>query len=188
MLAKTMTTIIATAAIGIASAGSAYADAGKEIKIGFAVAMSGWLQAYDGEALKMAQLWIEQQNAKGGLLGRPITGTIVDTKTDRVEGAKAGQLLVHDGVELLVVSADYDFGAPAALQAQKAGLISVFLGGGGHQGRHPGRRPLRLHDHDHGAARGRHDGGLGLRQARFSQGLRPARQHAGISQIDVRRV
>jgi branched-chain amino acid transport system substrate-binding protein len=97
------------------------------IKVGFAVAMSGWLEAYDGEATKMAQMWIDEQNAKGGLLGRKIEVSTVDTKTDRAESAKAGQSLAGAGVDLLVVSADYDYGAPAAIQAQKAGIVSVFL-------------------------------------------------------------
>lgn len=108
--------------------GSAMAQSGQDMKIGFAVALSGWLEAYDAEGVKMAQLWIDQENQKGGLLGRKLAPIIVDTKTDRVEGAKAGQQLVTDGVEMMIVSADYDFGAPAALQAQKAGLVSVFMG------------------------------------------------------------
>jgi branched-chain amino acid transport system substrate-binding protein len=93
-----------------------------------AVAFSGWMEAYDGEAAKMAQLWIEQTNAKGGVLGKQIKVITADTKTDRVEGAKAGKDLIDQGANLLLVSADYDYGAPAALQAQKAGVISTFLG------------------------------------------------------------
>ncbi len=97
------------------------------IRIGFAVAESGWLEAYDGEAVEMAELWIKQRNETGGLLGRQIEAEVRDTKTDRTEGAKVGQALASGGIDLMVVSADYDYGAPAALQAQKAGLISVFL-------------------------------------------------------------
>ncbi len=98
------------------------------ITIGLAVAFSGWMEAYDGEAAKMAQLWIEQTNQKGGLLGKPIKVVTADTKTDRVEGAKVGKQLIDQGANLLLVSADYDYGAPAALQAQKAGVVSVFMG------------------------------------------------------------
>jgi branched-chain amino acid transport system substrate-binding protein len=105
---------------------TAAADDG--ITIGMAVAFSGWMEAYDGEAAKMAQLWIEQTNAKGGVLGKQIKVITADTKTDRVEGAKAGKDLIDQGANLLLVSADYDYGAPAALQAQKAGVISTFLG------------------------------------------------------------
>lgn len=104
------------------------ATAADDITIGMAVAYSGWMEAYDGEAAKMAELWIEQTNAAGGLLGKQIKVITADTKTDRVEGAKAGKQLIDEGANLLLVSADYDYGAPAALQAQKAGVISVFLG------------------------------------------------------------
>ncbi len=104
------------------------ASAADGITIGMAVAFSGWMEAYDGEAAKMAQLWIEQRNAKGGLLGAPIKVVSGDTKTDRVEGAKVGQDMIGQGAKLLLVSADYDYGAPAALQAQKAGVVSVFMG------------------------------------------------------------
>lgn len=107
---------------------SAPARAEGGITIGMAVAMSGWMEAYDGEAYKMAQLWVDRQNAKGGLLGKPINVISGDTKTDRVEGAKVGQDLIKQGANLLLVSADYDYGAPAALQAQKASVISVFMG------------------------------------------------------------
>ncbi|MDR6953329.1 branched-chain amino acid transport system substrate-binding protein [Ancylobacter sp. 3268] len=104
------------------------ARAADEITLGMAVAFSGWMEAYDGEATKMAQLWVEEQNAKGGVLGKKIKVITADTKTDRVEGAKAGKQLVDAGADMLLVSADYDYGAPAALQAQKAGIISVFIG------------------------------------------------------------
>lgn len=102
--------------------------ADQDIVLGFAVALSGGMNAYDGEATKMAQLWIDQTNAKGGLLGRQIKAVYADTKSDRVEGARAGLKVLQEGAVLVFATADYDYGAPAALQAQKAGMISVFLG------------------------------------------------------------
>lgn len=117
---------LACGALALGTAPQARAEDG--ITIGMAVAMSGWMEAYDGEAYKMAQLWVDRQNAKGGLLGKPIKVISGDTKTDRVEGAKVGQDIVKQGANLLLVSADYDYGAPAALQAQKAGIVSVFMG------------------------------------------------------------
>lgn len=101
--------------------------ASDEIVIGFATAQSGFLQAVDGDGLKMAQLWIKQTNAKGGLLGKQLKAVFADTKSDRVESAKAGQTVLNEGAAVVVVSCDYDFGAPAALQAQHAGVISVSL-------------------------------------------------------------
>ena len=102
--------------------------ADNDIVLGFAVAQSGGMEAYDGDATRMAGLWIDQMNAKGGLLGKQLKAVYADTKSDRVEGTRAGQEMVHDGAKVVFVTADYDYGAPAALQAQKAGLISVFLG------------------------------------------------------------
>ncbi|WP_284944321.1 ABC transporter substrate-binding protein [Acidisoma cladoniae] len=102
--------------------------AGNDIVVGFAVALSGGLNSVDGDATKMAQLWIDQTNAHGGLLGRQIKSVYADTKTDRVEGARAGLKVLGEGAQLVFVTADYDYGAPAALQAQKAGKMSVFLG------------------------------------------------------------
>ncbi len=122
---KASISVLVGGALLLASA-NARAEGG--ITIGMAVAMSGWMEAYDGEAYKMAQLWVDRQNAKGGLLGKQISVVSGDTKTDRVEGAKVGQDLIKQGANLLLVSADYDYGAPAALQAQKAGIVSVFMG------------------------------------------------------------
>jgi branched-chain amino acid transport system substrate-binding protein len=120
--------LISALMCGTLAFGAQTAAADDGITIGMAVAFSGWMEAYDGEAAKMAQLWIEQTNAKGGVLGKQIKVITADTKTDRVEGAKAGKDLIDQGANLLLVSADYDYGAPAALQAQKAGVISTFLG------------------------------------------------------------
>ena len=97
------------------------------VTIGMAYASTGFEAPYDSEGAKMAQLWVEQQNAKGGLLGKPIKVISQDSKSDRVEGAKAGQAMIEQGADIVLVTADYDYGAPAALQAQKAGLISVFI-------------------------------------------------------------
>lgn len=101
--------------------------AADDIVIGFSVALSGPMQAYDGDSTRMAKLFIDQTNAKGGLLGRQLRAVDADTKSDRAEGAKAGLAAVQAGSVLVFATCDYDYGAPAALQAQRAGVISVFL-------------------------------------------------------------
>ncbi len=103
------------------------APAADDIVLGFAVALTGPMAAYDGDSTKMAKLWVEQQNAHGGLLGKQIRVVDADTKSDRAEGAKSGLAMVRAGAALVFATCDYDFGAPAALQAQRAGIISVFL-------------------------------------------------------------
>jgi branched-chain amino acid transport system substrate-binding protein len=107
--------------------GAVPSQAADEIVLGFAVADSGAMNAYDSDSKKMALLWMEEQNAKGGLLGKQLKAVSADTKSDRVEGAKAGQRVVRDGAVIVFATCDYDYGAPAALQAQQAGVVSVFL-------------------------------------------------------------
>lgn len=96
------------------------------IKIGFAISLSGRQAVTDTDGYRFAQLWIKKQNAKGGLLGRQIEFITADNKTDLAESVKAGQQVLAENPDLVAVSCDYDFGAPAAVQVQKAGKISVF--------------------------------------------------------------
>lgn len=97
------------------------------IVVGFATGQSGFMQAYDEPATQAAMIAIEQINAAGGLLGQQIETVSADTKSDRAEGAKAGLEVIEAGADLVVVSCDYDFGAPAALMAESNGLVSFFL-------------------------------------------------------------
>ena len=97
------------------------------IVIGLAVARTGWMTVVDVNSSNSVLLWIDEQNAKGGLLGRKLKAVMVDTKTDRAEGARAGQAVVNQGADLVVVSCDYDEGSPAAAVAQRAKKISMFL-------------------------------------------------------------
>lgn len=97
------------------------------IVVGFATGQSGFMQAYDEPATQAAQIRIDEINAAGGLLGRQIEMVFADTKSDRAEGAKAGLEVIEAGADLVVVSCDYDFGAPAALMAESNGIVSFFL-------------------------------------------------------------
>ncbi|MGN1286419.1 MAG: ABC transporter substrate-binding protein [Bradyrhizobium sp.] len=103
------------------------AQAADEIVVGFATAASGFMQAYDKPAQDAALIRVEEINKAGGLLGKKLKPVFADTKTDQAEGAKAGLAVLDQGADLVIVSCDYDFGAPAALQAQAAGKVSFFL-------------------------------------------------------------
>ena len=98
-----------------------------KIVVGFATAETGFMQAYDKPAQDAAMIRIAEINAAGGLLGKQIEVVNADTKTDRAEGAKAGLTVIDGGADMVVVSCDYDFGSPAALAAESAGLPSFFL-------------------------------------------------------------
>ena len=99
----------------------------EKIVVGFATAASGFMQAYDKPAEDAARIRIDEINKAGGLLGKQIEIVAADTKSDRAEGAKAGLEVIDKGADLIVVSCDYDFGAPAALAAEGAGKISFFI-------------------------------------------------------------
>ena len=99
----------------------------EDITIGFAIAKSGWVEAYDAPAVAAARIRIDEINADGGLLGQQLRWIEADTKSDQAQSAAAGLQMVDDGADMLIVSCDYDFGAPAALAAEGAGLNSFFL-------------------------------------------------------------
>ena len=120
------TTILSVLA-GVSALWFTPAQATDEIVVGFATAASGFMQAYDKPAQDAALIRIEEINKAGGLLGKKIKPVFADTKTDQAEGAKAGLAVLDQGADLVIVSCDYDFGAPAALQAQAAGKVSFFL-------------------------------------------------------------
>jgi branched-chain amino acid transport system substrate-binding protein len=105
---------------------SAARAADNSIMIGEAIAKSGWMEPYDYSA-RMADFAIDDINAKGGLLGRQIRTSVIDTKTDPSESARAGASLASDGADLVIVSCDYDQGAPAALAATSAGKLAISL-------------------------------------------------------------
>ena len=138
------------------------APAADEIVVGFATAASGFMQAYDKPAQDAALIRIDEINKAGGLLGKKIKAVFADTKTDQAEGAKAGLAVLDQGAELVIVSCDYDFGAPAALQAAvgRQGLLLPVRGID--QGRHPRRRPLLVLRFGAGGRAGRDHGRMGL--------------------------
>lgn len=114
-------------ALASAFAALAWPALAEDITIGFAIAKSGWMEAYDTPAATAAKIRIDEINAAGGLLGRQIKWVEADTKTDRQQSAKAGLQVIDNGADMMIVSCDYDFGAPAALSAEAEGMVSFFL-------------------------------------------------------------
>lgn len=122
----TRLSLVASASIAAMAAASP-AAADDPIRIGFAIAQSGWMANYDAEPFRGAVMRIDEINAEGGLLGRQIEYSVMDTRTDQQYAATVGQQMVAEGLDLLVVSCDYDMGAPAALAANAAGTMNISL-------------------------------------------------------------
>ncbi|MGO4842358.1 ABC transporter substrate-binding protein, partial [Rhizobiaceae sp. 2RAB30] len=90
---KSLTLLGKAAFAALLASTAAQAEDSKPIKIGFAIAESGWLSNYDGPPFKAAVMKIEEINKAGGLLGRQIEYTVMDTKTEQERAATAGAQL-----------------------------------------------------------------------------------------------
>ncbi len=86
---------------------------GAPIKIGFSMAQTGALAGAGKQALLGAQIWEEETNSKGGLLGRPVKLIYYDdqTKPDSVPGIYA-KLLDVDKVDLVIGPYGDELGGP----------------------------------------------------------------------------
>ena len=92
-----------TLGMAVASVALGGARAAEPIKIGFSMALTGPYSANGKAALVADQMWAEDQNAKGGLLGRPIRLVFYDdqSQTAPVPGIYA-KLIDIDKVDLLI--------------------------------------------------------------------------------------
>ena len=118
-----------SAAFGLmlASAGLA-AHAQEPIKIGFSVSLTGGLASSGKAHLMSKQIWVEEINAKGGLLGRPVKLVYYDDQTNAaiVPGIYA-KLLDVDKVDLLMGHATNLIVAAMPLIIERKKLVMVLL-------------------------------------------------------------
>lgn len=99
-------------------------NASNPILIGAAIGETGFMNPYDGPPAQAAQIAIDEINKSGGLLGQQLKLEIADTHSDINQGGNAAIKLLDKGAKLLIVSCDFDFGGPAALEAQKRGVLA----------------------------------------------------------------
>ncbi|MEQ9639164.1 MAG: ABC transporter substrate-binding protein [Alphaproteobacteria bacterium] len=109
-------------ATGLATAPAKAAD---PIIIGAAIAQSGIAAPYDQDPSRAAEIAIEQINANGGVLGRPLKMIYADTKSDFAHGAVAGMEVLDQDADVVIVTGDYDFGGGAARAANSRGKIAI---------------------------------------------------------------
>jgi branched-chain amino acid transport system substrate-binding protein len=106
----------------------ALAFAQEPIKIGAVFNATGWMAAYDQPPQQGAALAIEEINAAGGVLGRPLELTVLDGETDPATVFNAALQLINDGADFIIAPSDFDIGGPASTAAQEAGLVGVSPG------------------------------------------------------------
>src|SRR5271167_1870165 len=108
--------LAATAAFLLAMSGAALAEApsGPPITIGFSMPLTGGLAVNGTSGLLAMQIWTEDTNKKGGLLGRPVKLVYYDDQTNPslVPGIYT-KLLDVDKVDLVVSAYGTNVTAPA---------------------------------------------------------------------------
>jgi len=122
---------IACAAAAILLLASAWpAAAAEPIKIGFGMALTGGLAGNGKAALIAIQIWAEEVNAKGGLLGRPVQLVYYDDQTNpsTVPGIYT-KLLDVDKVDLVVSGYGTNLEAPAMPIIMQHGMTMMGLFG-----------------------------------------------------------
>jgi branched-chain amino acid transport system substrate-binding protein len=113
----------------IAADDSAAKPSGDPIVIGQTAGLTGFMSLFDlpiQEGMKMA---IDDLNASGGILGRPVELVTTDNGTDVAKIQTAAEGLVEKGADVAIVSCDYDIGGPAARTANAKGVIAFGCAG-----------------------------------------------------------
>ena len=114
-------------------AGSACAQSGAPIKIGYSMSLTGGLAPNGKSALLAQRIWEEDTNAKGGMLGRPVKLIYYDDKSSPSEIPSIyTKLLDIDKVDLIIGAYGTALTAPAmpiVIQRKKTfvGLLGLAV-------------------------------------------------------------
>src|SRR6516225_9840902 len=106
----------------------ASAQGGEPIKIGFGMALSGPLAVNGQQALLGAQIWQEETNAKGGLLGRSVQLVYYDDQSNptTIPGIYT-KLIEFDKCDLVVSGYATNMVAPAIPVVMQKGKLFIAL-------------------------------------------------------------
>jgi branched-chain amino acid transport system substrate-binding protein len=128
-LALTLIAAVVTVMLLLASGGTFVARGADPIKIGFGMALTGGLSANGKPALLAVQIWKDDVNKKGGLLGRPVELVYYDDQTNpaTVPGLYT-KLLDVDKVDLVISGYGTNLIAPLMPIAmeRKLTIIGMF--------------------------------------------------------------
>lgn len=99
--------------------------AGDPIIIGAAIDLSQDMAPFNGPADLAAHIMVDRINADGGVLGRPLELITQDSTVDPDLTKSTALDLIEQGAEILVVTCDFDFAAPAIQEAIAANILVV---------------------------------------------------------------
>jgi branched-chain amino acid transport system substrate-binding protein len=95
------------------------------IIIGAALCLTGIQSPLDEPALRGAQLAVDEINKNGGVLGKQLVLLALDGKSDPVTVGNVAIQLIEQGAQAIITPSDFDFGGPAAREAQNAGIVAI---------------------------------------------------------------
>src|SRR5712664_3750721 len=102
------------------------ASAQKPIKVGMPIPLSGSPALFGDPASKGAQMYVDEVNAKGGVLGRKIELVIRDSKADANEAVRvARELILKENVDFLVGTLTSAEGPAVSVVAEALKIIFI---------------------------------------------------------------
>lgn len=122
--ARVFALLLVGSLVAIASAQEA-----KSIVFGGAIPLTGWASDTGQLNLRGYELWAEQVNAAGGILGRQVELKIYDDQSDPTTTARLYErLITQDGVDVLLAPWSDDMTMPATTVAERYGKPIVTGG------------------------------------------------------------
>jgi branched-chain amino acid transport system substrate-binding protein len=113
-MTTTIRMLVAAAALLLAGHAPAWAQAGKEVVFGGAISQTGRYAEPAGRQVNAIKMWVDEVNARGGLLGRKIKLVLLDDKSDTQTAIKLYEkLITEDKVDVLL--APYSSGITEAV-------------------------------------------------------------------------
>src|SRR6202162_4432284 len=102
------------------------AEAQKPIKVGYPMILSGPGALFGEPAVKGAQMYVEEINAKGGVLGRKIELVPRDTKGDANEAVRVSrELILKENVDFLVGTLTSAEGPAVSVVAKENKIVFI---------------------------------------------------------------
>ncbi len=120
--------LVGAFALGACSTNTGGPATGDPILIGYPADLSDVYAYYDQPMLEGAQYAVDEINAAGGVLGRPLKLDVVDIRNDPAETSKITQQLIDDGAVYLIGTTGDGISAEGALAC--AAGIPVSTGDG----------------------------------------------------------
>ncbi|MCU1668451.1 MAG: transporter substrate-binding protein [Blastococcus sp.] len=130
-IATGVAVLLAVGACGTAPSKTAAADNSKPLVVGISLPLTGDFSQPGGEARKGYEIWRDQVNADGGLLGRKIELKITDDASNQdTVVTDYTKLITQDKVDLLLGTFSTLLNFPASAVAEKNKMLYVEPAGG----------------------------------------------------------